>query len=233
MVNRPAGGARSVRHKREPHDWYCEDARPVDQLMDAVDFRDDLIFDPTCGRGNILDVAKRRGHATVGSDLFERRCGVTGSLVSARHPFSRGNVMQLRRPPSPAGRALSVMNNPPYSYEDDIAERIIRRVLGWPYRLAAFLVPIAFVCSNDRWIFFSHEHPPLHVAVLSERPSMPPGPTLTPATEFKGGMADYIWLIYRYGHQGPTTTIWLRPSGILPPAKSRAPGGSAQHLRRT
>jgi hypothetical protein len=216
MVNRPAGGARSERYEREPYDWYCEDTRPVDQLMGAIDFEDDLIYDPSCGRGNILDVAKRRGHQTIGSDIIRRTCPVQGSPVDARHKFVRGNFLLLSRAPVVAGLGFSIINNPPYSYQPDICEKFIRKALTLPLRRAAFLVPIAFLNSNDRWAFFQRDFRPSHVAILSERPSMPPGSKITPYTEFKGGMQDYVWIIYTAGngHRWRTETIWLRPSCI-------------------
>ncbi len=177
------------------------------QLMAALDFGDDLIWDPSCGRGTILDVAKERGHPTIGSDIIDRH---------PRHRFVRGNFLLQRKPPSAPGRALSIINNPPYSYIDGIAESFIRKALDFPIRRAAFLVPIAFLCSNDRWKFFQREFHPSHIAILSERPSMPPGSTVTDATDFKGGMADYIWIIYTAGngHRWRTETIWLRPDSI-------------------
>lgn len=214
MVNRPAGGERSKRHPREPHDWYCEDHRPVDQLMDAIDFGRSFIYDPSCGRANILDVAKRRGYPTVGSDLFDRRCAAAGTLASERHHFFPANFLQLKRPPRLGDRRMSIINNPPYSYKADICEHFIRKALDLPIHMAAFVVPIAFVCSDERWRFFQEEFRPAHMAILSERPSMPPGSTVTRYTKFKGGMGDYIWLIYRPPHRAPTTTIWLRPSSI-------------------
>lgn len=186
--------------------------------MERVDFRDDLIFDPSCGRGNILDVAKRRGHPTIGLDLEDRVCPLAGTPVSARHRFAQGDFFRLRSPPRPGGRALSVINNPPYSYKADICERYIRAVLDMPIRLAAFVVPIAFVCSDERWAFFEREFRPRIIAILSERPSMPPGSKVTRFTSFKGGMGDYIWIVYEPPHRWDTSTIWLRPSSIPDPA---------------
>lgn len=207
MVNRPAGGARSVRHKREPYDWYCENEPPVRQMMERIDFGDDLIWDPSCGRGNILDVAKSRGHPTIGSDIIDRH---------PRHRFYRGNFLQITRAPTRHDRSVSIINNPPYSYIEDIAESFIRKALDMPIRRAAFLVPIAFLCSNDRWRFFHEEFRPSHIAILSERPSMPPGSTVDQYTDFKGGMADYIWVIYTAGngHRWRTETIFLKPDSI-------------------
>ena len=59
--------------------------------MHGVDFGDDLIYDPCCGGGNILDVAKRYGHPTIGSDVIDR---------NPRHKFMRGNILtQIPRMP--------------------------------------------------------------------------------------------------------------------------------------
>lgn len=205
MVNRPAGGARSVKYEREPFDWYCENNIPVDQLFDAMGWPiEDMIWDPSCGRGNILDVAKRRGHPTFGSDVIDR---------NPRHPFKRVNFLLMNNPPAPpSGGQLRIVCNSPYSYVDGIAESFIRKSLDFPLASAAFLLPIAFLCSDTRWPFFSREMMPAQVAILSERPSMPPGSTLTDFTEFKGGMQDYIWIIYQPPHRWKTQTIWLRPS---------------------
>lgn len=209
MVNRPAGGARSIKHPREPYDWYCEDQPPVRQLFERISFADpggppDMIWDPSCGRGNILDVAKQFGHPTVGSDIIDRH---------PRHTFQRGNFLLRGKPPLCPGRALSIVNNPPYSYIEGIAESFIRKALEYPIRRAAFLLPIAFLASAERWRFFDREFRPSHIAILSERPSMPPGSTVTAATEFKGGMADYVWIIYTAGngHRWRTETIFLKP----------------------
>lgn len=210
MVNRPAGGARSKKHERAPYDWYCENDVPVRQLFEhpAINFGTDLIYDPCCGRGNILDVAKQFGHPTCGSDVVDRH---------PRHRFVRGNfISQITRPPSYRDRALSIVTNPPYGYEPDIAERIIRKAIDFPIRMAAFLLPIAFLGSGGRFLFFTKDIHPSHVAICSERPTMPPGHLMHEWGEkaFKGGMADYIWVIYTAPHRWKTQTIWLKPDDI-------------------
>lgn len=202
MVNRPAGGARSVRHAREPYDWYVDPPYCTRALMERLDFGDDFILDPSCGRGTILDVAKARGHLTFGVDVVDRH---------AQHPFKRCDFLRMEHLPSTKGRALSIINNPPYSYVEDIAEAFIRKALTLPIRRAAFLLPIAFLASASRWRLFERDFNPSHVAVLSERPSMPPGSTVTSATEFKGGMADYVWVVFTAPHRWKTRCLWLQP----------------------
>jgi hypothetical protein len=192
-------------YQQSEYDWYCEDERPVRQLMDAISFGNDLIYDPCCGRGNSLDVAKRRGHPTIGSDIIDR---------NARHKFFRGNILtQVRSLPTMEGRETSIICNPPYGYIEDIAENIMRRVLEWNVRRAAFLVPIAFQASQGRYSFFTRECRPSHIAVLSQRISCPPGHMIEVLEEkaFEGGRLDYIWVVFTRPHRFRTETIWLQP----------------------
>lgn len=212
MSNRPAGGARSKKWERAEHDWYRESPRVVEQLMQGVDFTDedgrpDLIWDPCCGGGNTLDVARRYGHPTIGSDVVDRH---------PKHRFFRANVLSQvsKAPTHPDGRPTSIICNPPYSYEPEIAERIIRHTLeNFAVRRAAFIVPIAFVASQERW------GPrrllrwrPSHLAIYRERHTMPPGHLIdVMESPYSGGMADYVAVVWTRPHRWRTETIWLAP----------------------
>lgn len=218
MVNRPAGGARSKKWDRAPYDWYREGPRPVQQLMHGVDFGDDLIWDPCCGGGNILDVAARYGHETHGSDIIDRK---------PRHRFTRGNILtQISAMPSRPGRETSVICNPPYSYEPEIAERIITRILEtFPVRRAAFIVPIAFVASQDRWGGRRLlRWRPSHLCIYRERHTMPPGHLIeTMANPYDGGMADYCAVVWTRPHRWRTETVWLQPGPFPDPPRRGQP----------
>lgn len=219
MVNRPAGGARSKRWDRAPYDWYCESPRAVEQLLARVDFGDDLIWDPCCGRGNVLDVAKRWGHPTIGSDIVDR---------SARHRFYRGNILTASKTPRDNGRETSVISNTPYSYEPDIAERVIAHILErMNVRRAAFIVPIAFLAGQERWRGqkFSGRWHPSHVCIYSERHTMPPGHLIDEMTSpFEGGMQDYCVLVFTRPHRFRTETVWLPPGHHSPRPKAATAG---------
>lgn len=174
--------------------------------MDGVDFGDDLIWDPCCGKGNVLDIAKRRGHPTIGSDIIDRK---------PLHRFFRGNVLQATKAPRIEGRATSIICNPPYSYEPNIAERIMRKaVADFHLRRAAFIVPIAFLAGQDRWPFFTRDCRPSHIAIYSQRHTMPPGDLIEDMGKraYRGGMADYCAVIFTAPHRWRTETIWLKPS---------------------
>jgi hypothetical protein len=210
MSNRPAGGARSKQWERAPFDWYRESPRVVEQLFHGVNFTTsagpDLIYDPCCGTGNVLDVARRFGHPTFGSDVVDR---------NARHRFVKGNVLtQIARAPKEEGRATSIVCNPPYSYQPEIAERIITHCLeSFEVRRAAFILPIAFVASQERW------GPrrllrwrPSHLCIYRERHTMPPGHLIDEmVSPFAGGMADYVALVWTRPHRWRTETVWLAP----------------------
>lgn len=210
MVNRPAGGARSKKWPKEPYDWYQEPDWAVDMLFDGLpaDFfctggTPDLIIDPTCGQGTILDVAKRRGHATLGYDIVDRK---------PRHQLVQvGDFRKVQRLAVAKDRATSIICNPPYSYIADIAEQVIRHACTFPVHRAAFLVPIAFLCSDTRVKFF-RRITPSHVAYCaSRRPTCPPGSRIpSMANPFKGGMADYVWVIYtRPPQRFRTESVWI------------------------
>lgn len=225
MVNRPAGGARSKKWEKSPYDFYRESPRVVEQLMHGIDFGNDLIWDPCCGTGNVLDVAKRYGHPTFGGDIVDRH---------ARHPFQRGNILtQVRKMPVMAGRATSVISNPPYSYEEDIAERIMLRILErFDVRRAAFIVPIAFLASDRRWGRIlpppdgRGRFRPSHTCIYRERHTMPPGLMIDQmAKPFDGGMSDYAAVVFTRPHRWRTETVWLK-SGHHPHAPQHGRTGA-------
>lgn len=221
MVNRPAGSDRSKKWERSPYDFYRESPRVVQQLMHGVDFADDLIWDPCCGTGNVLDVAKSYGHPTIGSDIINR---------SPRHKFIRANILtQIPRMPVQSGRATSIISNTPYSYEEDIAERIISVCLErFNVRRAAFIVPIAFLASQDRWKNnqFAGRWKPSHTCIYRERHTMPPGHLIeTMASPYEGGMADYAAVVFTRPHRWRTETIWLTPGPLPDPPIRRMTNG--------
>lgn len=209
MTNRPAGGARSKRWEKAPEDWYREPSWCNEMIFDALDFGAadnlDVIYDPCCGAGATLDVAKARGHMTIGSDVIDR---------NPRHKFFRGNFLQITSiPKPPPGKAISLLCNPPYSYQPDICEKVMRRSMDMPFRRAVFIVPIAFLNGQSRWQFFMQEFNPTHVLIYSRRPTMPPGHLIEEmASAYEGGMQDYCAISFSGPrHKWRTELRWLKP----------------------
>jgi len=212
VVNRPGF---KVEYERAPYDWYREGPRAVEQILGEIDFGDDLIFDPCCGAGNVLDVAKRWGHPTIGSDIIDRY---------PKHRFIRANVLtQMAAMPSWPGRATSIISNIPFNYETDIGERIISHCLDrYPARRFAFIVPIAFLAGQNRWarLRAPGRPRPSHTLIYTERHTMPPGHMIDQMeTPYSGGTADYAVLVWTHPHRFKCETIWLAPGHRIPRAR--------------
>lgn len=216
MTKRLNGTAtKDAAYPRDPNGWYVEPESAVDQLFDAIEF-EGMIWDPSCGRGTILDVARRRGFATMGSDIVDR-------FRPGRHQFYKGDFLRLSGPPM---LVHSIVNNPPYNEPSPmIAERFVEKALalgGW--HRAAFLVPLEFQCGQTRFdkFFRRPETRPSHVISLCERPSMPPGQALEERGEScrGGGMADYCWIVWTSGGPYRTEHLFAKPSNAATLDKS-------------
>ncbi len=213
-------------YDQDPHGFYREDAEPVDALFRAVDFHRGralapLIWDPCCGTGNTLDVARRRGFETVGSDIVDR---------SPRHRFYRTNFLTATKWPSGGDRALSMVLNPPYNAPTGTTEGFILRALDVvPFDRMAVLVPSNFLFGQSRLDLIYSKRPPSHVGLLMKRPSMPPGHEVerlaAAGKAFQGGKQDFAWLVWTAGGPYRTETLfldWREP--VAPSLGRRRPG---------
>lgn len=202
-------------YEQDEHAWYREPVSCVEQLFDAIHFNPGMVWDMSCGAGNILDVAKRRGFDTVGSDIVAR---------GARHPFYRQNFLTSTKWPTPRRGVLNIVNNPPFNVPPGAALSFIEKAIDTiPFDRAAFLLPIEFLAGQERYSRLFTKHPPSHVAICSQRPSMPPGKEVEALGDkaFKGGKADFCWIVLSAGGPYRTELVWLRPDAA--PTKSDAP----------
>jgi hypothetical protein len=58
-----------------------------------------------------------------------------------------------------------------------------------------------------RWLA---ETPLARVWLLTPRPSMPPGQTITGGRKPGGGTQDYAWLVWEQGYRGKPELGWMR-----------------------
>jgi len=189
-------------YPKDPLEWYVEPRWCVEQIADAIDFGNDLIWDCSCGRGTILDVFADRGHQVIGSDVVDRK---------PRHrAFYRGNFLNVTKTPTPTRGGLSIVNNPPFSRAAEFMHKAVNLT---EVRRAAFIVPLEFLCSKGRHRLFTTTTPS-HVAFCSQRPSMPPGAMVEDmgAKAFTGGKSDFVWIVFTAPHRWRTQAIWLRPT---------------------
>ncbi len=212
------GNGKGATYDRDPLGWYVEERATVAQLADAISFEvegvPDLIWDPCCGGGMVLDVMSERGHEVVGSDVVDRPKWTPATFANGR--FYRSNFLLSTRWPSAPGKRLSILSNPPYNEpRKGIAFEIVYRTLNSiPFHRAAFIVPIEFLTGQTRYAELWSRFPPSHVCIYCERPDMPPGELYAALGEEArgGGMQDYCAVVWTAGGPYRTETIFLRPT---------------------
>lgn len=190
---------RKAKHPRAPYDWYVEPEWAVDALIGEVSFSG-LIYDPACGKGTIPKTFARHGFETHASDIVDRG-----------YPGAR--QLDFLGAASSAFRVPNVVSNPPFSYQDGIAEAFVRRALQIATDRVAVFVRLKWLGSLGRYQLFEIDHPPELVLVFSDRPSCPPGPMIEGLGEraFRGGEQDFMWVVWRKGHVGDTVIRWIVP----------------------
>lgn len=202
MSTNTARNFRSTNYERAADEWYVEPRWCVEQLLDAIDFCGDWIWDPCCGGGTIPDAMRAKGHNFVlASDIVDR----------GYHRFDGVHDATAEGCPSfvKPGMRLSIATNPPFK----IAETLVRRWLPLVDRRLAILQSLQFLASRGRYRLFT-EFPPSEVLVLSQRPSMPPGHLISEMGDkaFKGGTTDFCWIVWTKPHDRETRVRWLEPT---------------------
>lgn len=177
---------RNSGHTRDPLDWYCEPESCVHTLFNVESFSGDAIYDPCCGSGNIVKVARKRGYAAYGSDIVDRGAGFDVVDFFSTKWMDKG---------------FSVCTNPPFREAVRVVEHALRLVR--PGGLVAIVGQSKFLWSQGRVDLFDRCE---RIIILSTRPSMPKGEALMEHGEDirGGGSIDYCWCIWRAGVVGPT-----------------------------
>lgn len=197
--------------KRHPWDWYVEQTWVTHALCDMIDLEDDVDYlDPFCGMGNIPRTLSERGLRAFGTDKFTR---TDAPFFIGEHDF-----LGPQRHMMEANPRLSIIMNPPFSYQDGQLVRglslaIARRALEIATHKVCALVPLKWLASKERYRFFCDTSP--RINIFSERPSMPPGDEIDALGDgaYKRGKVDYMWLVW--DKQAPATphapTFWIPP----------------------
>lgn len=174
---------RNSGHPRDIHDFYCEPESCVHTLFNVIKF-EGAIYDPCCGTGNIVKVARSRGYPASGSDIIDRGFG-----------FPVRSFFDMEGPLDNA------VCNPPFREAVRIVEHALRLVR--PGGLVAIVGQSKFLWSQRRVELFDRCE---RIIILSTRPSMPKGEALMEHGEAirGGGSIDYAWCIWRAGVVGPT-----------------------------
>lgn len=205
---------------RHPQDWYVEQSWTVRALIAQVEFCPLYTkLDPTCGLGTIPTTFAAAGFKAFGMDIVDRWLPSEPPLFLGEHDFLGHQRHMIESEP-----LLDIIFNPPYSYDDDIAERCIRKALSIAHGKVCALLPIRWRASEKRYSFFEQEFRPLEILEFCDRPSMPPGtalhhrdPKTGALTAWRRGKTDYAWYVWDRRIPMPAATI----TRIIPPRSAQ------------
>jgi hypothetical protein len=172
---------------REANEHYVEPFWCSERLFVEEKFEGG-IWDPCCGFGRIPESAKAAGHYAVGTDLIDR--GYRG--LAGKYDFMSTERMF----------AQNIVCNPPFN----IAPLFARRALAIGAEKVAMIFPPARL-NAAHWL---HGTPLARVWLMTPRPSMPPGHTITAGEKPGGGKMDFCWLVWTKYRVGPADLCWLR-----------------------
>jgi hypothetical protein len=166
-------------------DLYETPAVAVEALL-RVESLPHYLWEPACGRGNIVNVLRAAGHEVVASDLVDY-----GIPITAPGYYGVDFLMEHRLP----NGTQAIVTNPPYR----LAEQFVAHALEL-YPLVIMLLRLAFLESERRSrILDSGTLARVHV-FKRRLPMMHrdgwTGPRATSAIPF-------AWFIWDRAHQGP------------------------------
>jgi hypothetical protein len=177
--------------EREADDHYVEPHWCSERLFAEEQFSGP-IWDPCCGFGRIPDAAIKAGFLAVGTDIKDRGYSDFGGVCDFLKTDDGRNVSDI-------------VCNPPFN----IASQFALHALALGAQKVAMVFPTARL-NAAHWL----KGTPLKtVWLMTPRPSMPPGYTITAGEKPGGGKMDFSWLVWSAGFAGSAQIKWLRRDG--------------------
>jgi hypothetical protein len=174
-------------------DFYATNPISVRSLLQVYPFKEQLVWEPACGTGNISRVLKEAGHKVFSTDLIDRGYG-------------DGTMNFLQQMKLPQDQIDYIITNPPYKWAEQFLEQAMN-LLHEGNCYIAFL-PITFLEGKKRYELYK-KYPPSDVYIFSSRQ----GCSSKGEFEFdNGGARCYCWIIWQKGFSGDPTLRWIPPN---------------------
>jgi hypothetical protein len=173
--------------EREEHEHYVEPFWCSERLFDEEAFQPG-IWDPCCGFGRICMSAVKAGLYAIGTDILDRGFSEFAGA---------SNFLLMERFRSP-----NIVCNPPFNIAAQFA---LHALAHSDTQKVAMVFPTARL-NAAHWLKGT---PLARVWLMTPRPSMPPGHTITAGQKPGGGKADFCWLVWERGHLGSAEMRWL------------------------
>jgi hypothetical protein len=174
---------------REKHEHYVEPHWCSERLFAEEQF-EGTVWDPCCGFGRIVHSARMAGLKTLATDLVYRGCPEMGATMNFLACLDHQT-------------APNIVGNPPFNIAPQFATHALE--LGNTQKVA-MIFPTARL-NAAHWL---RGTPLVRVWLMTPRPSMPPGHTITAGEKPGGGKMDFCWLVWERGYTGNPELRWLR-----------------------
>ena len=163
--------------ERDPHDNYETPPDAVHQLLSNVKL-DGGVWDPSCGRGNIVRTMIEAGRSASGSDKY--RWPTPGLRLGVDVSFDYDFLKSMETP-------SNIVMNPPYSKADEHVRHALRIVEN--DRLVCVLLRLTWVAAQKRADLLKH----LTKVIIVGRLKM-----LPPDVPDRGhnGAVDFAWFVF-------------------------------------
>ena len=183
-------GPRIAPH-RAAYEFYPTPPEATRALLSVESF-DGAIWKPACGEGHISKVLEAAGYSVVSTDL------------ATRWNYGEGGRDFFRQPEA---LAKHIVTNPPYGR--GLADAFVGHALRLTKRTGgtvAMLLAIQSLAHPLRHAFWT-ANPPAVIYALDECQCWPYGDPAQATTAI--GKQRYVWVLWKSGHQGPTSFRWL------------------------
>jgi hypothetical protein len=203
IISEPTHALNANIWEREAADWYREPKWCSRRLFDDYRF-DGIVYDPACGKKNIVNAALDHGYEAHGSDLIDR----TGHTPNIDFFNFQGADFNDE---DDFGHCHNIVSNPPFDRLEDFALHALKIAK----RRVALIFPIRRLPAAGVWL----EGTPLkYISYMTPRPSIPTGQVYdeleAQGKEPSGGTQDFAWLLWDHSHVGDPTVKWLHRDAL-------------------
>jgi hypothetical protein len=183
------GSSTHTEEEREKNDYYATDPKALSLFLKAISGDgielNRMIWEPSCGEGNLSELLRQRGYCVLSTDLIDRGFGSQLDFLA----------------PSSVKWDGDILTNPPYKYALEFIETALSRVRTGKHVI--MLLRLQFLEGIKRHSFYS-QHPPKYVYVHSKRIK------IWKNNEQGGANAvAYAWYIWEKGFEGDTVLRWI------------------------
>lgn len=175
-------------YPRREEDFYPTPAWCTSALTSAGPRLRGVVWEPACGRGDMVAPLQFAGYQVVASDLVDYGRGYTAGV----------DFLQVGALPN---GVRSIVTNPPF----DLSDEFVRKALDLTRPVGgqvAFLLRVEWDCAAKRQELFSA--PPFSAKViLTRRPRWFEGTTVAPRF-------SYAWYVWDHFSAGPATLAYAQ-----------------------